>query len=61
MFYTGSFSGLTSFPDASEYFKIKRDSRVIALSFNYRFGKNYKLTTHQGGATEEQERVQNGN
>ncbi|HXB34860.1 MAG TPA: outer membrane beta-barrel family protein [Puia sp.] len=61
MFYTGSFSGLTSFPDASEYFKIKRDSRVVALSFTYRFGKSYKLTNHQGGATEEQERVQTGN
>jgi iron complex outermembrane recepter protein len=61
MFYTGSFSGLTSFPDASEYFKIKRDSRVVALSFNYRFGKSFKVTKHQGGATEEEERVQNGN
>jgi iron complex outermembrane receptor protein len=61
IFYTGSFSGLTSFPDASEYFKIKRDSRVVALSFNYRFGKSYKVTKHQGGATEEEERVQNGN
>ena len=50
LFYTGSFSGLTSFPDASEYFKIKRDSRVVALSFNYRFGKSYKVTSHQGSA-----------
>jgi hypothetical protein len=61
MFYTGSFSGLTSFPDASEYFKFKRDTRVVAVSFNCRFGKSYKVTKHQGGATEEQERVQNGN
>jgi iron complex outermembrane receptor protein len=55
--YTGSFSGLTSFPNASEYFKIQRDSRVIALSFTYRFGKSYKVAIHNGGATEEEERA----
>jgi hypothetical protein len=52
--------GLTSFPDATEYFKIKRDSRVVGLSFTYRFGKSYKVVRHQNGATEEEERVQNG-
>jgi iron complex outermembrane receptor protein len=60
MFYTDAMEGLTSFPDATEYFKIKRDSRVVGLSFTYRFGKSYKVVRHQNGATEEEERVQNG-
>ena len=58
IFYTNAMSGLTSFPDASEYYKIKRDTRVVAVSFTYRFGKSYKVVTHQNGATEEEERVQ---
>ena len=60
IFYTGAMEGLTSFPDASEYFKIKRDSRVLTLAFTYRFGRSYKVTRHTDGATEEKERVQNG-
>ena len=58
--YTVAMEGFTSFPDATEYFKIKRDSRVLSLSFTYRFGKSYKVSRHQDGATEEKERVQNG-
>ncbi len=58
--YTGAMEGFTSFPDATEYFKIKRDSRVLTLSFTYRFGKSYKVNKHQDGASEEKERVQNG-
>lgn len=60
IFYTGAMEGLTSFPDATEYFKLKRDSRVLTLAFTFRFGKTYKVSTHQGGASEEKERVQNG-
>lgn len=60
IFYTGAMEGLTSFPDATEYFKIKRDSRVVALAFTYRFGRSYKVNRHQGGADEEKERVPNG-
>ena len=60
IFYTGTMSGLTSFPDASEYFLIRRDSRVVTLSFTYRFGHSYKVKQHEEGATEEKERVQNG-
>jgi iron complex outermembrane recepter protein len=58
--YTGAMEGLTSFPDASEYFKIKRDSRVVAVGFTYRFGGTYKVVRHEGGAGEEEERVQSG-
>jgi iron complex outermembrane receptor protein len=59
--YTNFMTGLTSFPDATEYFQIKRDSRVVALSFTYRFGKTYKVVQHHNGATEEEERVQSSN
>ncbi|HEV3413206.1 MAG TPA: outer membrane beta-barrel protein [Puia sp.] len=60
MLYTGAMEGLTSFPDATEYFKIKRDSRVVFLSFTYRFGRTYKVVQHEEGASEEKERVQSG-
>ncbi|HEY4336343.1 MAG TPA: TonB-dependent receptor family protein [Puia sp.] len=60
IFYTGAMEGLTSFPDATEYFKLKRDSRVVSLAFTYRFGKAYKVSRHVDGAGEEKERVQNG-
>jgi iron complex outermembrane recepter protein len=60
IFYTGAMEGLTSFPNASEYFKIKRDSRVLSVAFTYRFGRSYKVSRHQDGASEEKERVQNG-
>jgi len=60
IFYTNAMEGFTSFPDATEYFKIKRDSRVLSVGFTYRFGRSYKTTRHQEGANEEKERVQNG-
>jgi len=60
IFYTNAMEGLTSFPDATEYFKLKRDSRVLTLSFTLRFGNSYKVSRHQEGASEEKERVQNG-
>lgn len=60
IFYTSAMEGFTSFPDATEYFKIKRDSRVLALAFTYRFGRNYKVSRHQDGAGEEKDRVPNG-
>jgi hypothetical protein len=53
--------GFTDFPKATEYFIIRRDSRVINLSFTYRFGKAYKATRRSGGsAGDEMERVGNG-
>lgn len=58
--YTGAMEGFTSFPDATEYFKLKRDSRILALAFTYRFGRSYKVNKHQDGASEEKGRVQNG-
>ena len=61
IFYTNAMEGLTQFPNATEYFKEKRDSRVFTLAFIYRFGKTYKAATHsEGSATEESDRVGNG-
>lgn len=46
---------------ASAGFKQKRDSRIVGLSFNYRFGKMYKADKRKsGGAGDEQNRVGGG-
>ncbi|MDB4923123.1 outer membrane beta-barrel family protein [Mucilaginibacter sp.] len=59
--YTNAMEGFTSFPNATEYFKIMRDSRVFTLTFTYRFGKTYKTVKRSdGSAAEEMERVGNG-
>jgi outer membrane receptor protein involved in Fe transport len=59
--YTNAMEGFTSFPNATEYFKITRDTRVFTLSFTYRFGKTYKTGKRtDGSAAEEMERVGNG-
>jgi iron complex outermembrane receptor protein len=52
--------GLTQFPNSTEYFILKRDSRVYTLAFTYRFGKAYKTVKHQSGVSEEMQRVGNG-
>jgi iron complex outermembrane recepter protein len=60
VFYTGAFSGFTNFPDATEYFKITRDTRVVTLSFTYRFGKSFKTVKRsEGSAADEAGRVGN--
>ncbi len=59
--YTNAMEGLTQFPNATEYFKLRRDTRVYTLSFTYRFGKTYKTTKRsEGSAGDEIERVGNG-
>ncbi len=61
IFHTNAMEGLTQFPNATEYFIIHRDTRIITLSLTYRFGKAYKAVKHSGGgADEEIERVGNG-
>ncbi|MEO3405569.1 outer membrane beta-barrel protein [Mucilaginibacter sp. CAU 1740] len=60
IFYTNAMEGLTQFPNATEYFKIKRDSRVVVLAFTYRFGKTYKTVKRNNGAADEMQRVGNG-
>jgi len=61
IFYTQWMKGLTQFTLANEYFKLTRDTRVVALSFSYRFGKAFKTVKRsKGAAGEEIERVGNG-
>ncbi len=61
IFYTNAMEGLTQFDKATEYFILRRDSRVLNLSFTYRFGKAYKTIKRTGGsAGDEIERVGNG-
>jgi hypothetical protein len=58
--YTNAMEGLTQFPNATEYFKLKRDTRVFTLAFTYRFGKTYKTAKRSdGSATDEKDRVGN--
>lgn len=61
VFYTHWMKGNTDFTQANEYFKLARDSRVISVSFNYRFGKAFKTSKRsQGSAGDEIQRVSNG-
>jgi iron complex outermembrane receptor protein len=61
VFYTTAYEGLTQFPNATEYFKLQRDTRVLTLSFTYRFGKTYKAAKRSdGSAGDVIQRVGNG-
>jgi hypothetical protein len=62
VFYTQAMKGDTNFEQAFEYFKLTRDTRVLSLSFSYRFGKGFKNAAKRngGGALEEIERVGTG-
>ncbi|WP_295717911.1 TonB-dependent receptor [Mucilaginibacter sp.] len=60
IFYTNAMEGLTQFPNATEYFKLRRDTRVFTLAFTYRFGKSYKVAKRSdGSAADEKDRVGN--
>jgi hypothetical protein len=62
IFYTQAMEGLTDFENAEEYFILTRDSRVVNIAFTYRFGKPVKAMRRNGGsATDEIQRVGNGN
>jgi hypothetical protein len=53
--------GLTQFSKSTEYFIVRRDTRVLSLSLAYRFGKAYKTSKRHGGsAADEMERVGSG-
>lgn len=61
LFYTQWMKGLTQFRLANESFKLTRDTRVLTISFSYRFGKLFKASRRsQGSAKEEVDRVGNG-
>lgn len=60
--YFQNYSGYSTFQNAYEPFKIQWDSRVVRLSFNWRFGKAMKaITRSEGGASDEINRVGSGN
>jgi hypothetical protein len=57
-----NYSGFSTFQNAYEPFRVTWDSRVVRLSFNWRFGKAMKpVNRSQGGASEEIDRVGSGN
>ncbi len=56
-----NYSGYSIFENSTEPFTIKWDSRVVRLSFAWRFGKAMKAVNRsQGGAQEEIDRAGNG-
>jgi len=61
IFFTQVMEGNTDFPGATEYFILRRDTRVFNLSFSWRFGKPLK-TAHRvsGSAGDEIQRVGSG-
>jgi hypothetical protein len=60
--YFQNYSGYSTFQNAYEPFEIQWDSRVVRLGFSWRFGKAMKAVNRsEGGATEEINRVGNGN
>ncbi len=60
--YFQNYSGTATFENATEPFVIKFDSRVVRLSFSWRFGKTMKAVNRsEGGAREEIDRAGNGN
>ena len=62
IFYTQNYSGYSTFQNSDEPFKIKWDSRVIRLTFNWRFGKAMKAIKRSGGGSDEEtNRVGTGN
>ncbi len=58
--YTNAMEGLTQFPNSTEYFILRRDSRVYTLALTYRFGKAYKTIKRSSSAAEEMQRVGGG-
>jgi outer membrane receptor protein involved in Fe transport len=63
MFYTMQTDGEINFQNTEASFHQERDSRVVTISFGYRFGKPIKGVQKRktGGAGAEQERVSTGN
>ncbi|MBK6634481.1 MAG: outer membrane beta-barrel protein [Chitinophagaceae bacterium] len=56
--YFQNYSGYSTFENSYEPFKIKWDSRVVRLSFSWRFGKAMKpVNRSEGGASDEINRV----
>lgn len=57
-----NYSGYSTFQNAVEPFAIKWDSRVVRLTFSWRFGTEMKqVSRSEGGVTDEINRAGNGN
>jgi len=62
IFYTQNYSGYSKFQNSDEPFEVKWDSRVVRLTFNWRFGKAMKAIKRSGGGSDEEtNRVGTGN
>ena len=60
--YTQNYSGYSNFQNSDEPFRVKWDSRVVRLAFNWRFGKAMKaIKRSSGGSEDETNRVGTGN
>jgi iron complex outermembrane receptor protein len=58
IFHKNGMEGLSDFENSTEYFWLKRDSRVATLSFTYRFGKPFKaIRRNSGSAADEMQRA----
>jgi outer membrane receptor protein involved in Fe transport len=57
LLHTQTMSGNTTFQHATEYFMIRRDSRVFTIAFTYRFGQTLKPLRRNNGAEDEIQRV----
>jgi hypothetical protein len=58
IFFTQVMEGNTDFPNADEYFILRRDTRSFNLAFSWRFGKPLKTVKRStGGAKDEMDRV----
>jgi len=56
--YFVNYNGYSTFENSSEPFTVKWDSRVVRLSFSWRFGKQMKpVNRSEGGASDEINRV----
>lgn len=62
LFLTNFPKGVFSFSNTEANFSNQRDSRILSLSFTYRFGKNFNTNTRKtSGAEDEKSRVKVGN
>ena len=61
IFHTQVMEGNTTFQYATEYFILRRDTRVLNLSFSYRFGKPLKTAKRSGDSVDdERQRAEGG-
>jgi iron complex outermembrane receptor protein len=59
IFYTQDMEGFTIFNQATEYFRLQRDTRLVNLSLSYRFGKAGKAPARRTNKVDEADRVGN--